>query len=86
MQEKSCLNCAYYVQHYVKNKTRFHKISYGHCIHDKKRKSEAELCKYWELNDTKIEDIKEPIIGKLSLMCNQINEMIQILKEPDQTN
>lgn len=50
--EKCCLNCGHFHQHYVKSGMRFIPISRGHCVYPRSKDRSAEqICKYFEERD-----------------------------------
>ena len=40
VSKNTCVNCKYFIQHYVKLKYKFRKIECGHCINNFMKKSE----------------------------------------------
>ncbi len=58
VSKNTCVNCKYFIQHYVKLKYKFRKIECGHCINNFMKKSEKAktiktmgFCAFWEYND-----------------------------------
>ena len=81
--EKSCTNCKYYVQYYIKNRLKFSKISHGHCSKNIRKK--LVLCKFWEDIETKKEYRKKKIKEMLSDMTESLNQIALVLKDDEET-
>lgn len=89
VQEKSCKNCCYYLEHYVKLDTSYLNIHSGHCRNiynkDRHKKRELILCEYWEHISVKKEIRKNSIKETIEFMCNRLNEIAMLL-EDDKSN
>ncbi len=48
--ENTCKSCKYFIQHYIKQKTRFRSVIHGHCIYPKIKasKQDTKACRYFE--------------------------------------
>ena len=70
--EKSCKNCRYYLQHYIKYNTQFVNVCCGHCINPNFKNSRKtrplELCGFWENIEIKKEERKKSIKQTLEFM------------------
>ncbi len=89
MEEKSCENCKYYVQHYIKHKRFLLKVNCGHCTNDKLKnkfaRENAKLrknCEYWEKGDQKEE--RRKIIKEVLRDIDQSLEEIKIILQSDE--
>ncbi len=89
-QEKCCKNCRFFLQHYVKGKTRstyFSAIECGHCIcgdvSNKERKSVPNVkgCIFWQPMEIQKEERMESILSVLRDMAVHIEQIAFILKE-----
>lgn len=84
MNEKSCENCSFYIQHYVKRNIEYMKTASGHCG---KRKANGQYrnvdkpCEFWEINGGQEEKRQTIIKVVLKDMARQINEIAAILKD-----
>jgi len=83
--EKSCKNCRYFLQHYIKDNIRYSKIFCGHCINPNFKNSRKprplEICELWEDIAIKKEERKTSIKETLNFMSKSLNEIAQILKD-----
>ena len=84
MDEKKCENCAHYIQHYVKSKTRFRSIAHGHCgkpMANGRYRYTAKPCEMWEDFEMRTDDRVSHIKNTLRRMAKQINEFLEVLKD-----
>ena len=66
MEEQTCENCRYYLQHYAKIDTYFTKVFCGHCTNPlakarDKRKKYNIVCEHWEPIEIRERERKESI-------------------------
>lgn len=84
--QKICGNCRYFLAHYVKAGTRFHKICAGHCICNKysrsawKKSDYAKACAYWEPMELQKQKRLQMIAQSLEQLERHLSEMTQILR------
>lgn len=90
-KEKCCENCKYYKTHFVIYRTRLKEFG-GHCTNDtiyrhsfKYNFKSRTDCNLWESNESLIAEGKKRIIDELYCMKKQLDHMILILKEYDET-
>jgi len=77
--EKSCKNCRYYCQHYVKSDKKFVAANCGHC---KKRVGKSlEICRHWESMEIVLEKRKRSIINTIEDMAKRLNEITEVLTD-----
>jgi hypothetical protein len=89
-EKKSCKNCKYYLEHYVKLEDRFLTLNDGHCINQKifstRKRNKYALkkdCEQWESNASRKQETKRAILKRLERICDVISQMAQILKYDD---
>lgn len=85
--EKSCLNCKHFIQHYIKKYTQISKIYCGHCLNTLKiinlnnDLDYAKKCAKWKEN-SEVKIVKEEKIEKtLKDMARSLKEIAIILKD-----
>lgn len=69
-----CLNCEFYLKHYVKTKCGFLQTVYGHCAYSKSmcKTSKTVPCMHWrEKTDAEPENI---------ILKNELNKILKELK------
>lgn len=83
-----CETCKYFLQHYIKRDTVFHRICCGHCVNRqlngkwvRKKYVLHENCEYWESNEEKIVERSGSIKNVLRNMEEHLNEISMILKD-----
>lgn len=87
-QIKTCKNCRYYLEHYVKLDSRFETLHEGHCINKdlngryiRNKFRLHDNCGYWEADDVRKAERKESIGIILKSMAQRLNEIAVILKD-----
>lgn len=83
--KNSCLNCKYFVQHYVlESALRFKPLYCGHCAKSDKCKKQKGfpkdyVCDSWAHNEHKVEDKIKSIKDILNHMNNRLTEIEEYL-------
>ena len=84
-EEKSCINCKFYLAHYIKRQKDFHPTYCGHCVIGVHRISKMrklpKLCEKWEPVATRIEERKQFIINTIEKMLQTLESISQVLKD-----
>ena len=79
--EKTCKNCRYYSQHYVKSRSSIHRVDCGHCLNrNNSRLKPRGVCEYWESIEIKKEERKKAIKETLDFIAKKLDEIAMILK------
>lgn len=87
MEQQTCVNCKYYLQHYVKGNSVFRAIACGHCIHrDLARRAKRNVpfisdCEYWESIELQVAERRDKTVEILRDVCNHLEQIAQILEE-----
>lgn len=78
--EKSCENCRFYIQHYVKARTNLISACCGHCIRrGVYNKNTDKICEHWEEKiDTKSDTVKS-VISTLENIQKRVCDIALIL-------
>ena len=83
IKEKTCENCRFYNQHYVKIRFCFSKTNCGYCVKNKfkKKKSPDETCGEWENISVKKAQRKKSIQRLIESMCEYLEDISVLLKD-----
>lgn len=88
-RKNGCKNCRYYVEHYIKENTRYSPIG-GHCTNDtvieSRKRDKYRLqadCSYWESNESGKSERKERIKETLRRIEEQLEQIAMLLKEDE---
>ena len=79
--EKSCENCRYFAQHYVKERAGYHAAKCGRCTNINRKKLNPVLCERWADNTVKKEERKKAIKDILEFMSDRLDEIAAVLKD-----
>ena len=80
--EKRCENCRYFLQHYIKQNSRFFNVCCGHCINQSNKKmTPLKTCEFWEDIAIAKEERKRSIMNTLEFMSERLNEIAIILSD-----
>ena len=88
--KKSCENCGYFVQHYLKYVTEYKAANCGHCINRNgknkgKRRRPYSICEYWEEAIPITKEEREQSIKKaVESMRQRLDELGLMLKENEE--
>ena len=89
-EKKTCENCKYFLQHYVRSYAIYHKVCCGHCTHhDLPRKERSardcskiyRACSLWESNEPLKAERREYITDVLYNMAQRVEDIAVILKD-----
>lgn len=89
VNKKSCINCKYYIEHFIWFNCKFIKANCGHCAvnpNTKKFRKTLPLangCPKWEDENIKYLEFHERIVSKLKQMSKQINYLVQFFDAYD---
>lgn len=77
-QDNVCKNCKFFVEYYIKCRSRFKPISFGHCINKNSRKIiyDSDTCEKFQKRD--YESDKKLIEKKIEEIAQDISDLIQI--------
>lgn len=86
-ENKTCMNCKYFLRQYVNVKGKLIHTYYGHCanpnVNYRKNKNcinDNLSCEHWENRETNKRDTLERIDAVLRKTAKTVNEIAQILK------
>ena len=80
--QKTCQNCKFYLQHYIKRATMYYALHSGHCVNRRNRTMAiCESCGLWEDAAVKNEKRKQTIYECLKSMAKRVDEIAMILKD-----
>jgi len=78
--EKSCNNCKYYRQYYVKRLVSFAALDKGHCVCPDKISEVSGLCGYW-VDNAEREELRKAVIKKsLEDTSQRLYDIVTVLK------
>lgn len=83
MKKSKCVNCKYFIQHYVAVNMKFSKLNEGHCVKGKRFKDidlyKNEGCDLFEQSCVEQEDKEnlEQIIRKIERNLNNISNYLK---------
>lgn len=81
--DKSCANCRYFSQHYVKRSLTLIQTDCGTCWRSSIRtdkKQRITLCDFWEYNDVDVEEKKQRVKNTLMDISKRLDDLTIILK------
>lgn len=83
-----CKTCKYFLQHYIKTNSTFHRTCCGHCVNRqlngklvRNKYVLHENCEHWESNDEIIVERREHIKEVLKDIEEHLNDITMILKD-----
>ena len=82
MEEKTCKNCKYFVQHYIKHKRYLLKVECGHCKNGHKY---GKACGKWELIEPQKEERRKSIKALLEDINKSLEEIRMILQSDEES-
>ena len=82
-KEKTCENCRFYLQHYVKSSNGYTAIYCGHCVNDnfnaRSKLSVRKNCEYWQPVELRKTEFKEKLINKLKILAKRLDAVCEVL-------
>ena len=84
-EQKTCENCVYYLQHYIKENTSYQSIFCGHCVNnrfDGRLRKTDKICEYYQKRN-KIKEKKAQLKSAaeyLAFISERLNELTEALK------
>lgn len=89
-EEKLCVNCKYFLQHYVNGNGHFEKTDCGHCVKRRFGLNRLEqliknktACELWERETEKKDKRKRYVDYDIKRLINLLEDYVQLLKLED---
>ncbi|MDE5548629.1 MAG: hypothetical protein K2K24_02545 [Clostridia bacterium] len=85
-EKENCYNCAYFMQHYVKDPkgSLVRAVNYGHCCKGNRKHKKLDLpCELWQPIELQIEQRKKTIKGTLERIESLLENIALVLENDD---
>lgn len=87
-KEKTCEDCRFYKQHYIKTATGFSFTLYGHCCNkniDLRNKTKIrENCEYWQPIEIQIAERRKNLISNIRELVKRLDAVCEVLLDDEQ--
>lgn len=82
-KEKTCENCRFYKQHYVKTSAGYLCTLYGHCSNDnvkfRNKTERRKNCEYWQTIEIQINNRKKELTDNIKILVKHLDAVCEVL-------